>query len=560
MNKQPPNFNKEQYLKFIPIGGLGDVTRNMYLYETDSEILIVDCGFGFADETMLGVDLMLPDVSYLVQSQKKIVGMVLSHGHEDHIGALPFVIPQLPSFPIYGTPLTAAFANEKFQEFKLPNRVKTVNFDGGDIQLGSFKISFIRVTHSIPDASNLFIRTPIGNFMHASDFKFDLTPFDKKTTDIAKIVRCSTEGVMCLMSDSLGSERSGFTPSEQALEESIELEMRRCEGKFILTTYSSNISRLNQALIAAKRLGRKICFVGRSLINAKDIAQSLGYMDLPKNFVITVDQIRRFKDRDLCLIIAGSQGQENSSLSRVAHDEYREIKLNSKDTVVFSADPIPGNEISINEMIDAISRTGAKVVYSEVSDRFHVSGHGASRELLLMMALTNPKNVLPIGGTYRQMVAYKNLAKQHGLQDQNIILGDDGLETIFTKNGWKFGNKVSIKNVYVDEISGEEVEQFVLRDRQKIAEQGVVIVMVEIDSQTGQIVENPNVISRGFATDEAKLLNRNLSQELKRNFQGRNIPVKDWLRTRNQVGNLSEAFISRNFKKNPLVLPIVVEV
>ena len=552
--------NNQQTVKFVPIGGLGDVTRNMYLYETESEILIVDCGFGFADETMLGVDLMLPDVSYLLQTQKKIVGMVLSHGHEDHIGALPFVIPQLPSFPIFGSPLTAAFANEKFQEFKLPNRVKTVAFDGGDIALGSFKISFIRVTHSIPDASNLFIRTPVGNFLHASDFKFDLTPFDKKPTDIAKIVRCASEGVMCLMSDSLGSERAGFTPSEQALEENIELEMRRCEGKFILTTYSSNISRLNQAVIAAKRLGRKICFVGRSLLNAKDIAEKLGYMNFSKGFVVTVDQIRNYKDRDLCLIVAGSQGQENSSLSRVAHDEYREIKLNSKDVVVFSADPIPGNEISINSMIDAISRTGAKVVYSEISDRFHVSGHGASRELLLMMALTNPKNVLPIGGTYRQMVAYKNLAKQHGLQDQNIILSDDGLETIFSKDRWAFGKKIQLKNVYVDEISGNEVEQFVLRDRQKIAEQGVVIVMVEIDAQTGQIVDQPNIIARGFPTDEAKLLNKNLVAELRKNFQTKQGQVKDWLRFRKIVGDISERFIAKSFRKNPLILPIVVEV
>jgi len=553
-------MNNNQQVKFIPIGGLGDVTRNMYLYETESEILVVDCGFGFADETMLGVDLMLPDVSYLIQTQKKIVGMVLSHGHEDHIGALPFVVPQLPSFPIFGSPLTAAFANEKFVEFRLPNRVKTVAFDGGDIQLGSFKISFIRVTHSIPDASNLFIRTPVGNFLHASDFKFDLTPFDKKPTDFAKIVRCASEGVLCLMSDSLGAERKGFTPSEQALEESIELEMRKCEGKFILTTYSSNISRLNQAVIAAKKSGRKVCFVGRSLIKSKDIAEELGYMNFSKGFVIAVDQIRNFKDRDLCLIIAGSQGQENSSLSRVAHDEYREIKLNSKDVVVFSADPIPGNEISINAMIDAISRTGAKVVYSEVSDRFHVSGHGASRELLLMMALTSPRNVLPIGGTFRQMVAYKNLAKMHGLSDQNIILTDDGLETIFTKDRWTFGKKISLKNVYVDEISGEEVEQFVLRDRQKIAEQGVVIVMVEVDTQTGQIVDQPNIIARGFPTDEAKMLNKNLIQELKSNFQVKKAPVKDWIRFRKIVGDISERFISKNFKKNPLILPIVIEV
>ena len=547
-------------IKFIPLGGTGDVTKNMYVYESETEILIVDCGIGFADETVLGVDLLLPDISYLLQTKKKIVGMVLTHGHEDHIGALPFILPQLPSFPIFASPLTSAFANGKLEEFKSPVRVKSVDFDGGDVALGGFKISFIRVTHSIPDASNLFIRTQAGNFYHGSDHKFDLTPFDKKPTDFAKIAKCAAEGVLCLMSDSLGAEREGHTPSEKALEESIEMEMRKCEGKFILTTYSSNISRLNQAVIAAQRTNRKICFVGRSLIRAKDIAERLGYMNFPRNFVITAEQVKNYKDHDLCLVIAGSQGQENSSMTRVANNEHRFVKLTSKDVVIFSADPIPGNEISINAVIDAISRTGAKVVYSEVSDSFHVSGHGSSQEILLLMALTRPKMALPIGGTYRQMVAYRNLAKQHGLLSEDVFLPEDGQEIIFSNGKGRLGRKIQLKSVYVDEISGEEVEQFVLRDRQKIAQDGVVIVMVEIDSSTGQLVENPNIIARGFSIDESRALSRNLSQELKKEFLQRKGTVKDWIRFRKITGKVSEAFIYRNFKKHPLVLPVVVEV
>ncbi|HZJ18709.1 MAG TPA: ribonuclease J [Patescibacteria group bacterium] len=547
-------------IKFIPLGGSGDVTKNMYLYESETEILIVDCGIGFADETVLGVDLLLPDISYLLQTKKKIVGMILSHGHEDHIGALPFILPQLPSFPIFASPLTAAFANGKLEEFKSPIRVKTVDFDGGDVSLGGFRISFIRVTHSIPDASNLFIRTQAGNFYHGSDYKFDLTPFDKKPVDFAKIAKCATEGVLCLMSDALGAEREGHTPSERKLEESIEMEMRKCEGKFILTTYSSNISRLNQAVIAAQRTGRKICFVGRSLIRAKDIAEKLGYMSFPRNFVITADQIKNYKDRDLCLVVAGSQGQENSSMTRVANNEHRFVKLNSGDVVVFSADPIPGNEISINAVIDAISRTGARVVYSEISDSFHVSGHGSSQETLLLMALTNPRSTVPIGGTYRQMVAYKNLAKLHGLLEEDIFLPEDGQEVVFLNGKGKLGRKIQLKTVYVDEISGAEVEQFVLRDRQKIAQEGVVIVMIEVDASTGQIVENPNIIARGFSSDEARILSRNLSQELKKEFQQRKGAVKDWIRIRKITGKISEAYIYKNFKKHPLVLPVVVEV
>ncbi|MFH1186835.1 MAG: ribonuclease J [Candidatus Levyibacteriota bacterium] len=547
-------------IKFIPLGGSGDVTKNMYIYESATEILIVDCGIGFADETVLGVDLLLPDISYLLQTKKKIVGMVLSHGHEDHIGALPFILPQLPLFPIFGSPLTAAFANGKLEEFKSLNRVKPVDFDGGDISLGGFKISFIRVTHSIPDASNLFIKTQAGNFYHGSDYKFDLTPFDKKTTNFAKIAKCASEGILCLMSDALGAEKEGHTPSERKLEENIEMEMRKCEGKFILTTYSSNISRLNQAAIAAQRTGRKICFVGRSLIRAKDIAERLGYMNFPRNFVITPEQIKNYKDHDLCLVIAGSQGQENASMTRVANNEHRFVKLGSKDVVVFSADPIPGNEISVNAVIDAISRTGARPIYSEVSDSFHVSGHGSSQEIFLMMALTNPKMAVPIGGTFRQMVAYKNLAKLHGLADENVLLPEDGQEIIFSNGKGRLGRKIQLKSVYVDQISGEEVEQFVLRDRQKIAQEGIVIVMVEIDSATGQPVENPNIIARGFSSDESKTLSRNLNQELRRAFQERRGAVKDWIRFRRLTGKISEAYIYKNFKKHPLVLPVVVEV
>jgi len=347
-------------LSFIPIGGIGDVTKNMYLYQYQDEILIVDCGLGFVDETMLGVDLMMPDISYLLNSGKKIAGMILTHGHEDHIGALPFVLPQLPSFPIYATPLTAAFANEKLKELAVATRVKTVSFDGGDIMLGNFKVSFIRITHSIPDASNLFIRTPAGNFYHASDYKIDFTPFDGKKVDFAKISRLAAEGVTCLMSDSLNSEEEGHTPSEQTLAENIEREMRQTRGKFLLTTYSSNISRLNQAILASKKTGRKVCFIGRSLSNATEIAKNLGYMQIDKGMEIRTDQLKNYKDNQVTLLVAGSQGQENSALTRIANDEFREIRIKPGDVVVFSADPIPGNEVSINQVIDTLEKNGAK--------------------------------------------------------------------------------------------------------------------------------------------------------------------------------------------------------
>lgn len=547
-------------LSFIPLGGVGDVTKNMYLYEYGTQILIVDCGLGFADETMLGVDLLLPDISYLLKTPKKIVGMVLTHGHEDHIGALPFILPSLPDFPIFATPLTAAFANEKLAEFGEKPRVQTINFGDQEVKIGDFGTSFIRVTHSVPDTAHIFIKTPVGNFYHASDFKFDLTPFDGNKTDFAKIADVSKQGIMCLMSDCLGAERAGHTPSERILSENIEQEMRGCEGKFILTTYSSNISRLNQAIVAARKLGRKVCFVGRSLIKASKVAQKLGYMKLDRGMEVELENIKNYKDSDLLLFVAGSQGQENSALSRVVNGEHREIKISARDTIVFSADPIPGNEVSINSLIDSISKKGIKVIYSKNNDNFHVSGHGASEDLMLMMALTNSKNVLPIGGTFRQMAAYKDLAKRQGFQENQIFLIEDGQEVIFSKEAVSTGKKIELGNVYVDEISEEVIEHFVIRDRQKISKEGVVIVMVEVDASNGQIVGNPNIIARGLSKTDNITINKKLKQELIKSLVLRKGRVTDWIYIRKRIGETAEHSIFKNLHRRPLVLPVVIEV
>jgi ribonuclease J len=552
-------MNNKNQISFMPIGGVGDVTKNMYIYEYDNQILIVDCGVGFVDETMIGVDLLLPDISYLKTPGKKIIGMVLSHGHEDHIGALPFILPQLPSFPIYGSPLTAAFSNGKLKEFNVNTRVKTVSFEGGDISMGPFTVSLVRIAHSVPDAANLFIRTPAGNFFHASDYKMDFTPYDDKKVDFAKIARLSAEGVTCLMSDSLNSEEDGYTPSEKLLAQNIEKEMRLCKGKFILTTYSSNISRLNQTIYASIQTGRKICFLGRSLLSAVDIADSLEYLKLPKGMEIRPDQIKNFRDSQLTIIAAGSQGQENSALTRIANDEFREVKIKSGDVVVFSADPIPGNELSINQVIDTLAKRGAKVLYSAISKDFHVSGHGAAMDIMLMMSLVKPKNVLPIGGTYRQMVAFKSLARLQGFEDRQIIFAENGQEILFEGERALFGKKVPIKNVYLDEVSGEAVDQFVLRDRQKIVQDGVVIVMLEIDSSTGQPLEDVNIIVKGFTFTD-KQLNRRLNNEIKQFLVNRKGTVTDWIFIRKNIARITESFMNKSLRKQPLVVPVVVEV
>jgi len=420
-------------------------------------------------------------------------------------------------------------------------------------------ISFVRMTHSVPDTSAIFIKTPVGNIFHASDHKHDLTPYDGKKSDFAKIVRKGDEGIMCLMSDCLGAEKSGFTPTEIPIGEGILEEMSKTKGKFIFTTYSSNISRLNQVLEAARTLNRRVCFVGRSLLKAKDVATNLKYMKIDPNMEIDLKEIANYNDKQVVLIVAGSQGQEGSALFRIANGDHRDITINKSDTIVFSSDSIPGNEVAVNSLIDDISKSGAKVVYSSVSNGFHVSGHGAQGDLTLTMSLVRPKKLLPIGGTYKHMVAYKNLAIKNGFSEKDVILPDDGQEVIFTKTDVRFGNKISLQNVYVDQVSGEEVDTFVLRDREKISKEGVVIVLAEVDSY-GSLVEKPNVIVRGFSGAEVPEITNGIAMEIKNNLKGKKSKISDWNYVRKSVGNIAERYLVKKLKRRPLVLPVIVEV
>lgn len=558
----------QESISFMSLGGLEDVTRNMYVYEYKDQILLVDCGLGFPDETMFGVDLLLPDISHLLttclpadRAKKKIVGMLLTHGHEDHIGGLPFILPQLPDFPIYASPLTAALANEKLSEFSLEPRVQTIKFDKSTVQVGSFKATFLRVTHSIPDAANIIINTPVGNIYHGSDFKYDFTPADKKTTEFHKITKAAEEGILCLMSDSLGSERSGFSVSEEALSDNFEREMRVCRGKFIVTTYSSNISRLNQAMQAAQKLNRKVCFVGRSLIKVKTIAVRMGYMHIPRGMEIPMDQLHRYKDHQILLFVAGSQGQENSALTRIADGVHKDIHVRPYDLVVLSSDTIPGNEVAVNSLIDTLSKKGIRVIYSEISDDFHVSGHGSSEDLKLLIALARPRFLLPISGTYRHMIAYRTLSEKMQYARRDIFIVENGQEIIFTKTSARLGKKIDTKNVYVDEVSGEEVENYVIRDREKLAREGILIIMAEISASTGQLFNSPELIIRGSSLKDIKTdLSSFLGKELARELSTRDGKVTNWIHIRKLIGDIAEKYIFKKFHSRPLVLPVVIEV
>jgi len=497
------------------------------------------------------------------EAKKKIVGMLLTHGHEDHIGGLPYILPQLPSVPIYGSPLTAALANEKLTEFHAQSVVQAVPFTHGNLHIGDFTITFIHVTHSIPDAAHLFIETPVGNFYHGADYKFDLTPADQKRTEFLKIAQAAQKGVTALLSDCLGADRPGFTPSEEMLTQNFERTMREAKGKVVITTNASNVSRLNQAIEAAEKLNRKVCFVGRSIIKAKQIAQRLGYLHIKRGTEIQIGALSRYPSHQVMLLVAGSQGQENSAMTRIAEGEHQDIRLQPNDLVIFSADPIPGNELAVNALVDAIAKKGATVMYSDIaSGSFHVSGHGSSGDHMLLISLTQPKFLLPISGTYRHMIAYRDLAETMQYKSHQIFLVENGQEVLFTAQHAKIGKKIVVKNVYVDEVSGEELESYVVRDRERLAQEGVVILLVEINASTSQVARKPEIIMRGTALSESSRadLTKGLQQEIRQALSSQKGPLTNRVHLRRIIGDVAERLLFKKFHSRPLILPVVIEV
>ena len=553
-------------LRLIPLGGTGNVTKNMFVYEYRydnkvRDILIVDCGIGFPNSEMPGVDLVIPDIRYLANKRDKVRGLVFTHGHDDHTGAVQYLFQKIGPIPMYGTKLTAAFANVKLRERKAKRMVESVDFDR-TIRLGPFAVSFIRLTHSVPDTSNLVIETPVGTFLHASDFKFDMTPLDGKVSEIGKINAAGRKGVLCLLTDCLGSERRGFTPSEQIVGETLRKEIAHCSGKFIFTTQSSNISRIQLAIEIALQHGRKIAFLGRSVDQNVEESLKLGYMRFPREEVVRDRDLKKIPPTKQFLVVAGAQGQMGSALSRIANDDHRFVSIREGDTVVFSADPIPGNETNVSAVIDQLYRHGARVSYSDIMEDLHVSGHGSQGDLMLMLSAVGPQYIMPIGGTYRHMMQYRRLAAELGYDKRSVLIPEEGEVLEFRRFGPpRVVEKIELENVMIDGLGVGDVGEIVLRDRQTIATDGIVVVVVPMEKSTGRVTAEPDIISRGFVymKESEELLHR-AKQLVAQSLRLKKGRIVDWHFVRKTIsGNLDE-FLAKETGRHPLVVPVIVEV
>ncbi len=554
----PPNTPGK--LRFIPLGGNGWVTKNLYVYEYGSDILVVDCGMGFPEDHMLGVDFVIPDISYLKDKVDRIRGIIITHGHEDHIGGLPYILSQI-KVPVYATKLTIGLMKVKLLEHGLLDKVQLNVLDPAQhLKLGVFDVDAFRVSHSIPDSVGYVIRTPAGATVHTGDYKFDWTPVDGHPTDVAKLVELTKGGCLALMSDCLRSEKPGYTLSEQMIEDSFDRAMSKAKGKVIITTFSSNISRIQQAINVSRKYGRKVAVAGRSMEQNLLTAKELGYISLPPEMMIRQEQATGMKDSEVTFIVAGAQGQEGSALWRIANNDHRFIQLRSGDTVIFSADPIPGNQDNVYAVINTLSQIGANVQYSDITDNIHVSGHAAQAELLLMMSLCKPKYLIPVSGVYRMMVAYKRLAQAAGWEEKDIHLLNEGDVFEMDTNLAKVVAKIPVENIMVDGLGVGDVGSVVLRDRKVLSEEGMVTVIVTMDKHTGTLVGEPDVVSRGFiyAKENEKIIN-DMSGVVKTVLTSRPGRI-DWHYAKTKIQDELEKFVFQETQRRPMILPIVVEV
>jgi len=552
---------KKSPVKIIPLGGLLEIGKNMTVFEYENDIIIVDCGLAFPEDEMLGVDLVIPDISYLEKNKEKIRGLVITHGHEDHIGAIPYILKQI-NIPIYATKLTAGLIENKLEEHKLlrSTKLKVVN-QGEKINLGKMKVEFIRSCHSIPDSVALAIHTPVGVIVHTGDFKIDYTPIDNQRMDFGRLAELGNKGVLALLSDSTNSERKGYTMSESTVGDVFDKLFLNCTKRIVVATFASNIHRIQQIVDSAVKYNRKVSVCGRSMINVIETAIKLGYINVPENTFIDIDMINNYTDEQLVILTTGSQGEAMSALTRMASGEHRKVEITPNDLVIISATPIPGNEKLVSKVIDDLMQIGAEVVYSSLAD-IHVSGHACQEEQKLMLSLVRPKFFLPVHGEYRQLMVHARTAVSLGIPPENIFIMNNGRVMEINEDSAKMTGTVQSGRILVDGLGVGDVGNIVLKDRQHLAQDGLIIIAITLDSNTGEVLAGPDIISRGFVYVKES---ENLMDEVKRTVQRELYKceekgIKDWSSIKSALKDGLRDYVFAKTKRNPMILPIISEV
>lgn len=548
-------------IKIIPLGGLGEIGKNMTAFECGTDIIVVDCGLGFPDEQMYGIDIVIPDISYLKANSSRIKGIVLTHGHEDHIGAIPYVMKEL-DVPIYATPLTAALVELKLEEHDLLYNTQIFTKKAGDVfRLGCFTVEFINVNHSIADAVALAIKTPLGTIIHTGDFKIDITPIQGKMIDLPRFGQLGNEGVLALLSDSTNVEKPGYSVSEMKVGETFDRLFKNCDQRIIVTTFASNVYRLQQIIDVAAKYKRKVGITGRSMENILRVATVLGYLTVPEGVLVDIAQINKLPKNKVVIISTGSQGEAMSALYRMAFSEHRQINIEPGDRVIVSASAIPGNENMISKVIDELFHKGAEVIYERNTD-LHVSGHASQEEQKMLLALVKPKFFIPVHGEYRMLVKHAELGKLMGVAPKNVVIAENGKVIELSKKSIKVESSVQSGAVMVDGTGVGDVGSVVMRDRHRLAEDGMVVVVVTLSSWDNAMLCEPEILTRGFVyVKEAEDMLSELKRVTKEAVEAcEDAGIKDWSAIKSRIKSNVSAYLYKATKRSPMILPLISEV
>ena len=547
-------------VQIIPLGGLGEIGKNMTVFRYGDDIILVDAGLMFPEDDMLGIDLVIPDISYLIENRDKVKAIFLTHGHEDHIGALPYVLKQL-DVPVYGTALTLGILQGRLKENGVSSECLVTIKPGDRVIVGSFRLDFIRVNHSIPDAISIAINTPIGTIIHTGDFKIDHTPVDGQVTEFSKFAEYGDRGVLALLADSTNAERPGFTPSERMVGKTFDDEFRYAKNRIIVATFSSNVHRIQQVIDAAIKYDRKVAVIGRSMINVVSIAREMGYLNAPDGVLIDIDETSNYTADKIVIITTDSQGEPMSALTRMAMNDHKKVDIMPGDTVIISATPIPGNEKLVSRTIDLLYKLGADVIY-EKSNGVHVSGHASQEEIKLIHNLVRPKFFIPVHGEFRHLIKHASIAKSLGMASENIVIAENGSVIELTRNSIGINGKVTAGKVLVDGLGVGDVGNIVLRDRRQLSQDGIMIVVVTIDKESCHVVAGPDIVSRGFvyvreAEDLMEEARDKVQAALERCEEN---GVSEWSVIKSNVRDALGRFLYEKTRRRPMILPIIMEI